>query len=177
MDIRVAEEADVDRMMEVYADGRAALAALGIDQWQGGYPERWRVEADVARRETRVACDDDGRIIGCAMISCQGDPDYDSIDGAWLAPAPSDAPTYAVVHRVATAAEARGKGAAQALFAEAEHVARAAGCKSVRVDTHHGNVPMQRLIGKMGFTPCGDVVVSCVGDGATPVRIAFEKLL
>ncbi len=176
MRVRVAEEADIDRMMDVYAEARAALGALGIDQWQDGYPQRWLVEGDVARRETRVACDDDGRIVGCAMVSGAGEADYDKIDGAWLTPSTSAAPTYAVIHRVATAAKRRRAGVASALLAEAERVALAMGRESLRVDTHPGNAPMQRLLGKAGYTRCGDIVLSHTGD-MSPERIAFEKLL
>lgn len=176
MNIRIAEESDIDRMMEVYAEGRAALGALGIDQWQEGYPQRWRVEGDVERRETHVACDDAGDIIGCAMVTCTGEEDYDTIQGAWLTECTSADPMYAVVHRVATASGARGQGVASALFDEAERVARAAGRVSLRVDTHHGNIPMQRLLEKCGFVRCGDIIVSCTGD-MSPERVAFEKLL
>ena len=176
MDIRIAEESDIDRMLEVYADGRASLGALGIDQWQDGYPQRWRVEADVARREARVACDDDGRIVGCIVAIFTGEPDYDAIDGAWLTKGTSADPGYVVIHRVATAADALGRGVATALFDEVEREAREAGCESVRIDTHYGNSPMRSLVAKRGYAACGEVVMSCVGT-MTPERIAYEKLL
>lgn len=176
MNIRIAEAADIDRMLEVYADGRAALAALDIDQWQDGYPQRWRVEADVARGEARVACDDEGRIVGCIVVILTGEPDYDAIDGAWLTDCTSADPAYAVIHRVATAADSAGRGVATALFDAAEREAADAGCASMRIDTHYGNVRMRNLVAKRGYTACGEVVMSCVGT-MTPERIAFEKLL
>ena len=49
---RKATEGDIDRIMEIVADGRAAIRALGLDQWQGGYPHRGVIEGDVARGET-----------------------------------------------------------------------------------------------------------------------------
>ena len=40
--------------------------------------------------------------------------------------------------------------------------------KSIRIDTHPDNIPMQGLIRKMGFTYCGDVTIESR-------RLAFEK--
>ena len=176
MIVRIAEESDIDRMLEVYADGRASLRCLGIDQWQDGYPQRWRVETDVARREARVACDEEGRIVACIVLILSGEPDYDVIDGAWLTKGTSANPDYAVIHRVATAADSLGRGVATALFDEVEREAREAGCTGMRIDTHYGNAPMRSLVAKRGYIPCGEVKMSCVGT-MTPERIAYEKLL
>lgn len=173
MMLRTATTDDIGRMMEVYADGRAALGSLGIDQWQDGYPQRWRVEEDVAAGSVRVACDGES-IVGCAAFVLAGEADYDDIDGAWLTEGTAEAPCYVVVHRVAAAASSRGRGVASMLLRAAEDVARAEGRKSVRIDTHPGNVPMQRLLAKLGYVRCGIVMLSCTGD-TSPVRIAYEK--
>ena len=44
--------------MDILAEGRRALAELGIDQWQGGYPHREAIEIDRARGESYVVVDD-----------------------------------------------------------------------------------------------------------------------
>ena len=36
--IRQATPDDIDAIMAVFAQARAAIAVLGIDQWQDGYP-------------------------------------------------------------------------------------------------------------------------------------------
>ena len=36
MQFRPTRASDVDRIMDILAEGRRALAELGIDQWQGG---------------------------------------------------------------------------------------------------------------------------------------------
>lgn len=173
--IRPARPDEVDRLMEVYADGRRALAALGIDQWQSGQPTREMVEADVARGETFVAVDADG-IGGAAMIGAGGEPTYDSIDGAWLLESPSSESDYLVVHRIATAADHAHRGMAKALFSYADQRARDLGKKSLRVDTHAGNVRMRALMGKLGYTECG-VILLAPGVEGTRERVAFEKLV
>ena len=48
MDFRKTKVDEIDRVMEILLDGKAALASLGIDQWQGeGYPARDIVAGDV----------------------------------------------------------------------------------------------------------------------------------
>ena len=70
--------------MSILADGRASLAALGIDQWQGGYPHRAVIEDDTARGDSYVVEADD-RIVATAMIGFSGERDYDRIEeGSWL---------------------------------------------------------------------------------------------
>ena len=85
--------------MSILADGRASLAALGIDQWQGGYPHRAVIEDDTARGDSYVVEADD-RIVATAMIGFSGERDYDRIEeGSWLTSCTSERPCYGVVHR------------------------------------------------------------------------------
>lgn len=162
--------------MDILADGRASLAALGIDQWQGGYPHRAVVEADVERGDSYVV-EDGGAVVATAMIGFAGERDYDRIEeGAWLTPCTSEDPSYGVVHRVAVASDAKGRGAATFLLARAEDLARANGSASVRIDTHPGNAPMRRLLAKAGYAQCG-VICIAHAEEATPERIAYERLV
>ncbi len=178
MIVRCAQSGDVDRMMEVIADGRSAIASLGIDQWQNGYPSREVVEADVARGEAYVVVDGEtGRIVGSAMIGSNGDPGYDEmIEGAWLTPSTSADPDYIVMHRVATAAEATGRGVASTLVGEACKMALGQGKSSVRIDTHPGNEVMKSFLTKHGFAKCGSIRLSSPAE-PTPQRFAYELIL
>ena len=54
--------------------------------------------------------------------------------------------------------------------------ARAAGMASVRVDTHAGNVPMQRLLVSLGFRHCCDVTISNDLE-PTKLRLGYELVL
>ena len=55
-------------------------------------------------------------------------------------------------------------------------MAKELGFPSVRIDTHPGNLPMQRALAKAGFVPCGEIhLVGGCEDGN--LRIAFEKVL
>ena len=161
--------------MSILADGRASLAALGIDQWQGCYPHRAAIEGDVACGESYVV-EESGRVLATAMIGLSGESDYDLIEGAWLTRFRSDDPGYAVVHRVAVDAGALGRGVASFLLSCAEDVSRDGGVASVRIDTHPGNKPMRRLLEKTGFAQCGTIYIAHA-EGGVPERIAYEKLV
>ncbi|MCI8367345.1 MAG: GNAT family N-acetyltransferase [Eggerthellaceae bacterium] len=178
MEFRPAGSHEIDRVMEILTDGREALAELGIDQWQQGYPHREAIEADVAWGESYVA-EQDGRLLGTCMVTFRGDPNYDEIDGKWLTESVASEPRYAAIHRVAVAADARGLGVAKFLMASAEALARETDCESVRVDTHPGNFPMRNLALRCGFEKCGVIQVLEAGNvpNATPDRVAFEKIL
>ena len=177
MRFRPTRASDIDRIMDILADGRRALAALGIDQWQGGYPHREVVEADRARGESYVVADDDGAVVATAMVGFSGERDYDLIDkGSWLTATRSDSACYGVVHRVAVSASCKGRGAASLLLACAEELTRERGCVSVRIDTHPGNLPMRRLLEKNGYAECGTIYIAHA-EGGTPERIAYEKLV
>lgn len=176
MEIRPARTDEIDRVMQIYADGRRALADLGIDQWQNGDPQRATVEGDIARGESFVGVDDAGDLAIVAMLGLGGEPDYDEIDGAWLMDSPASDPSYLVVHRIATAADHARQGWAHAMFSFAEQRAAEVGRASVRIDTHAGNVRMRTLLSNLGFTECGMITL---GDSTefTRERIAFEKLV
>ena len=177
VDFRKTKVDEIDRVMEILLDGKAALASLGIDQWQGeGYPAREIVEGDVDGGVSYVVEDTRGHLAATCMVSFAGEPDYDEIDGSWLTAGLSSDPGSAVVHRVAVAADSTGKGAARFMLTSAEEIARERGARSVRVDTHPGNVPMLRLIASCGFTECGIIRIKHA-EGLTPERVAFEKLV
>lgn len=52
MRYRPAVPAEADAVLSLVADGRAALRALDIDQWQGGNPTAKEIEADLANGRT-----------------------------------------------------------------------------------------------------------------------------
>ncbi len=177
MELRKAEFSDLDRIMEILADGRSALAALGIDQWQGGYPAREVIEHDIARREGVVVDDENGNPVATAMVACREEFDYREItDGAWLTESLPGDPCYVVVHRVAVAGDRKNGGIGASILEYAAWLAEELGCSSVRIDTHPGNIPMQRLLEKNGFSKCGIICISHA-EGATPERYAYEKMV
>lgn len=155
-------ETDIDAVMRIIEGAKRRLHDRGVDQWQRGYPCRTSVEADVAAGVGMALRDGKG-IAAYGAVIFTGEPAYEDIRcGQWLTAGP-----YAVVHRLCVAEDRLGSGCATEFMRRTEqfvwpHV------KSIRIDTHPDNIPMQGLIRKMGFTYCGDVTIESR-------RLAFEK--
>lgn len=163
MEIRRTAEADLARVMDIYAHARAFMAAHGNpNQWG---PTNWPPEAlvrqDIARGKGYV-CAHEGRVVGAFFFDMGRDiePTYRHIeDGAWL----DDSP-YGVVHRIASDGSVKGVGAFCIDWAFRQ-------CGHLRIDTHGDNAVMQNLLAKLGFARCGTIYVE---EDDFP-RFAYEK--
>ena len=170
MQIRPTNLRDVDRLMPLFDEARGTIAALGIDQWQDGYPSRPVIEEDIMRGRSYVAECDDGTICGTFVLVDDGEVTYNEIfDGRWLT---GDRLDYVAIHRVAVAVARRGSGISTAILDYAATHARALGRASLRIDTHEGNVVMRRMLEKHGFILCGGIRLQ---SGAP--RVAYERVL
>lgn len=164
MTIRKSTEADIPRMMKIYAYARAFMAAHGNpNQWGAtNWPPEELIRQDIADGHSYV-CVNDGLIIGTFFYTAGPDiePTYAKIDdGAWL-----DCSPYGVVHRIASDGSEKGIGAFCINWAYEQ-------CGHLRMDTHGDNVVMQHLLKKLGFIHCGTIYVREDNDP----RLAFEKI-
>ena len=167
--IRKTEIADLDALMLIFDEARATIASLGIDQWQNGYPSRVVIEKDIELAQSRVVTSDGGVCASFALIF-NGEPTYDRIyDGEWLT---GDSDSYIAIHRVAISVAMRGCGIAGEIVNYAADAARKLGRKSLRIDTHRGNVVMRKMLEKQGFFHCGIIYLEN-GDE----RVAYEKII
>lgn len=164
MEVRHTAEADLARVMDIYAHARDFMAAHGNpNQWG---PTNWPPEAlirrDIARGRGYV-CVHEGRVVGAFFFDMGRDiePTYRHIeDGAWL-----DDSAYGVVHRLAADGSAKGVGAFCIDWAFRQ-------CGHLRIDTHGDNIVMQNLLAKLGFARRGTIYVE---EDEFP-RIAYEKI-
>ena len=163
--IRKAAYEDVEDILPVFAQARAAIAELGIDQWQDGYPTYADIEADVKNGFGYVVCELDV-VQGYFAMLTEPEPTYAQIyEGAWLTDG-----AYYTVHRVALSDALRGKGAASEIMQFVTARAVRAGVGSVRIDTHKGNLRMRKFLEKQGFSACGAIYLA---SGAE--RVAYER--
>lgn len=58
MHLRKTREGDIAAVLAILDQARVRLGALGIDQWQNGYPNRAAIEEDVARGRSYVVVED-----------------------------------------------------------------------------------------------------------------------
>ena len=173
--IRKTTVYDIDAVMAVIEEARRTIAALGIDQWQNGTPNRAMIEEDVALGQSRCVVDDQGMVVGTFALISNGEPTYDRIfEGAWTLADADDAGNcgYLAIHRVAIAVAKRGSGISTAILDCAAQTARELGRHSLRIDTHRGNVVMRRMLEKHGFAHKGTIYLQN-GDP----RVAYERIL
>ena len=171
--IRKSTEQDLSALLSIFDEARGTIKQLGIDQWQNGYPHAEVIRDDISRGESySVMCD--GEICATFALIEGGEPTYDKIyDGAWLTgDSIGENPTYFAIHRVAISVRLRGQGIATKIIDFATQKARAAEKRSLRIDTHRGNVVMRRMLEKHGFAHCGTIFLDS-GDE----RVAYEKLI
>ncbi|MBR4962054.1 MAG: N-acetyltransferase [Clostridia bacterium] len=169
---RKAVPGDMDALLALYEQGRAAIARFGIDQWQNGYPAGADVEKDLADNVLWVSEDSEvpGKIASVMALIFTGEPTYDVIvEGKWLT---GDSHDYAAIHRITVSPDFRNRGVAGQTMAFGMESARKAGFSSLRIDTHEGNLAMRGMLEKNGFTHCGTIFL----ESGAP-RVAYEILL
>lgn len=178
--MRRAVPAEAPRVMEILEDGKRSIARFGIEQWQHGYPDLASVERDLARDACWVAADAAGELVGTLALRFDADPEYVDPGLSWLTPNTdgAGAPAYAAIHRCATAAGALKRGVMGFMFEAAEGIARAEGRRSLRIDTHPGNLAMRSFLARHGFTELQAFELKTKDDTETDLtRIAYEKLV
>ena len=138
MIITKANKTDLKRIMEIVEKGRKQIGTYGIDQWQNGYPNIDSFSKDIDEDRLYVLKDED---IEGVFAVIDHDYSYDEIDGEWL-----DDSEYVAIHRVCV----NKKGLGSYLFEELKKK-----YKHIRVDTHEGNIAMNKCLLKCGFSYCG----------------------
>ena len=168
--IRKTAEGDLIALMPIFDEARSTIAALGIDQWQNGYPNREVIISDIEKEQSYCVLSN-GEIIGTFALIEDGEPTYDEIfDGEWLTGNCKE--HYFAIHRVAISVKSRGTGVSTAIIEYCADMARKADRASLRIDTHRGNVVMRRMLEKHSFTHCGTIYLES-GDE----RVAYEKII
>ena len=159
MNIRKSTPADLDAMLDLYAQAREFMAKSGNPtQWINGYPLPELLLDDIAQGSSYV-CEDNGTIVGTFMYFEGDEPTYAEIyEGQWL----SDN-SYGVVHRITAKVGSRGVATYCLNWCFDQ-------CGNVRIDTHKNNAPMKSLLKKLGYVYCGIIYVEDHDE-----RIAFQK--
>lgn len=163
MNVRLAQVKDLPALMEIFHEAQGTIAALGIDQWQNGYPSEAVIAQDISLGRSYVV-EQEGILCGTFVLVGE-ELSYDCIhEGHW------ETERYIAIHRVAVSVSYRGTGVAEAVICYAERYARDWGREALRIDTHRGNLPMRKMLQKQGFRYRGIIYLP---DGAP--RVAYEK--
>ena len=161
MKIELAKISELEKIEKIYADARAFMRRSGnLKQWANGEPKHETIVEDIKNEQLYTVCDGDEILAVFAYIEGVDETYLEIYDGAWKNNLP-----YGVIHRIAVAKNAHGKGVARFCFEFAF-----AKCKNLKIDTHRDNLPMQRALSKYGFEYCGIIYLKN-GDE----RLAYQK--
>lgn len=158
--IRKAVESDLLEIKSIVDKARELMKSSGnVNQWVDGYPSSEVLLSDIRSGNAYLLLRENKAVAYFAMIDGP-DPTYNLITkGSWL-----NDDSYGVLHRVASSGEAKGVFKEILLYAS-EHYS------NIRIDTHHDNKIMQRLLEQNGFVYCG---VIFLGDGSP--RLAYQRI-
>ena len=158
--IRKAEESDLLEIKSIVDKARELMKASGnVNQWVDGYPSNEVLLSDIRNGNAYLLLRENKAVAYFAMIDGP-DPTYNLITkGSWL-----NDDSYGVLHRVASSSEAKGVFK-EILFHASEYYS------NIRIDTHHDNKIMQRLLEKNGFVYCGIIFLA---DGSP--RLAYQRI-
>lgn len=165
MILRKAKKSEVPQIWEILQQAIENRKNDGSEQWQNGYPNEETIQEDISKGFAYVLVEDD-KIIAYAAIIFGIESAYNDIKGKWLTNG-----DYVVVHRVATSKEVKGRGIATQLFKMVEDIAIEQKVFSIKVDTNFDNIPMLKILDRLGYIYCGEIFFS----GAS--RRAYEKVI
>ena len=165
MILRKATLADIPIIWLILQQAIEQRRKDGSNQWQNGYPSEQTIHDDINNGYGYVLVENE-EIISYGAIIFGIEPAYNELKGKWLT---ND--DYVVVHRVATSEALKGKGIATHLFKLIENICIEQNVYSIKVDTNFDNIPMIKILNKLGYTYCGEVLYN-----GFP-RKAYEKVL
>lgn len=165
MKLRKADFSEVVAIWEILQQAIEQRRQDGSEQWQNGYPNEQTVRDDITNGYGYVITSNDV-IIAYAAIIFGVEPAYNEIQGQWLTNG-----DYVAIHRVATSNAVKGQGVATRLFVLIEDLCIDHNVFSIKVDTNFDNIPMLKILERLGYSYCGEIFFG----GAA--RKAFEKVL
>lgn len=170
--IKLADEKDIFGIYSCIKDAKKLLKENGSDQWQDtdGYPNMDTITNYVNARSMYVNVENN-EIVGCIALCHGEDISYKKIEGNWL----NDEPYY-TLHLMAVKNGHYKKGIASLLIKEMMKIAYADKIYNLKVDTKTENIPMTKLLEKLGFVKTGIIDIQREGV-LDPKRDAYQIII
>ena len=170
--IKKAQLNDLNEIMIVINSAKKYLKNQGLSQWNlpNGYPDENALKNDILNNNCYILLNKDD-IIGTMSIIFTPDENYEEIyDGSWLTNN-----SYVSIHRIAIREDYHNKSIGKLMLDLAETIAKENNIKSIKIDTHKDNIPMQKTLIKANYTRCGVIILK--NNPSDKLRDAFEKVL
>jgi ribosomal protein S18 acetylase RimI-like enzyme len=167
MNIRLAKERDLKRVVSITNACAVHMISKKIFQWDENYPNIEIFKDDVKNKSLFVI-EDNELIMGCICISLQIDDVYKDVK--WLTPNSNNV----YLHRLAIHPNFQGQGLALKLMEYAEDFTIKNGCISIRLDTFSGNPKNNKFYTLQGYTILEKIFYRNQSD--MPFH-CFEKIL
>ena len=151
MELVKAEKEKAAEYYQCIEDARAYHKSLGFEQWHPDYPTQQTILDDISNG-TGYAFIEGGKIIGYCCILIGDEPAYHEIEGNWKTDRP-----YAVVHRMAFRATARGGGLSKTAIQLIKNYCLQNAVTAIHADTQDENKVMQHILAREGFAYCGRI--------------------
>lgn len=150
MQITTATTTDLDAVCDVLNACRLDLEARGLRQWDAQYPSRSFI-GDAIAAGSLSALRDSGRVCGVVVLDESQAPEWRGV--AWRV----RKPPFLIVHALAVAPDAQGRGCGRELLRFCENRGRERAYSSVRLDVFSENAAALRFYQRQGYVYCGEV--------------------
>ncbi len=164
MEIRKACKNDIPKIMEIYEIAKQYMRKNGnMNQWINGYPQKEAIESDIEKGSCFICYEkekekNEEELLAVFYFAIEEEATYNKIyEGEWLHDT-----EYGVIHRLGVAKQKRGIASFCMDWCKTK-------IKHIRVDTHRENIPMQKLLKKLGYKYCGIIYIA---DGSE--RLAYS---
>ena len=145
MKIRLANDKDIIRVVEITNACANHMINQNIFQWDENYPNQEAFKEDI-QSDSLYVIEKKDNILGCLCISTKIDDVYKNVK--WLTL--NEKNIY--LHRLAIHPDHQGKGLALKLMSYAEAFTIKKGFKSIRLDTFSGNPKNNKFYTLQGYT-------------------------
>jgi len=144
MAVRIAEKADIKKILSITSACAKDMVSKGIFQWNDQYPNKEAFENDLKNNWLYVITNNQNTV-GSISITPKMDEEYTPIK--WLTRNSKNL----YIHRLAVHPEMQRKGYAQKLMNFAEGYAKKNNYISIRLDTFSKNFRNQRFYEQRGY--------------------------
>ncbi len=150
MRITLAEENDIDRIMNLVKDCIKNMESQGINRWNDYYPPREIIQDDIERGSMYILKKNHA-VLGIISLNEEQPPEYNRLN--WSTPHGR----ILVIHRLAVNPIFQKQGIGRNLINYAENYAIDNGYTSIRLDAYSGNPRALRLYEKRQYKRVGQV--------------------